>query len=201
MESAVIEKEYKYTFENYCKSFGLIILTSGVLCMNLVSPDASLIKTSLQVIFLNVWVYWIHRVSHVLPECLYNYHIYSHHDKKLDLDRPIELFFEFLTNMSWFMLLIFLQIVTGVYIVPDILTIFIGLWYSSVHVLNLSLIPNIEHKIHHTELNVNYGPPSIDFIFGTLKVEDGYSQDSQVINGVILYVVYELFKRVRDGGI
>jgi hypothetical protein len=35
----------------------------------------------------------------------------------------------------------------------------------------------------------------MDFIFGTLKVEEGYTSDSQVINGVVLYILYELFMR------
>jgi hypothetical protein len=36
----------------------------------------------------------------------------------------------------------------------------------------------------------------MDFIFGTLKVEEGYSEDSQVINGVVLYVIYDIVQRI-----
>lgn len=196
MAELLIEKEYTYTFDNFLKSFGLIILTGHMLSVKLLPPDTPLMKTILQVIFINLWVYWIHRLCHILPESPYNYHIYSHHHKKLELDRPIELFYEFFANMFWFILLIIFQWLTGVEIVPDILIIFIGAWYSSVHVLNLSLIPNIEHKVHHTELNYNYGPSYMDFIFGTLKVEEGYSEDSQVINGVVLYVIYDIVQRI-----
>jgi len=187
--------DYKYTLENFIKSFGLIILVGHMTCVNIMPPEIPIMKTILQVIFINIWVYWIHRLFHILPESVYNYHIYTHHDKKIELDRPIELFYEFFANMAWFILLILFQRMTNVYIVPEILVIFIGAWYSSVHVLNLSLIPNIEHKIHHTELNYNYGPSYMDFIFGTLKVEEGYTSDSQVINGVVLYILYELFMR------
>ena len=194
LDSIPVEKRYKCTLENFIKSFILVILTANILGVKLLPPGIPMIQTIAQITFINLWVYWIHRLTHILPESPLNYHIYSHHDKKFDLPRPLELFCEFLSDMSWFILLIVLQWLFNYQIIPDILIIFFGAWYSSSHVLNLSLLPNLEHKIHHTENDYNFGPPFMDFLFGTFKVEEGYSADSQVINGVILFTLYDGLK-------
>jgi hypothetical protein len=73
----------EYTIENCVKSFSLINLTLFILCINLV-PKESPIITIIQVFFLGLWAYWAHRLLHILPESPYNYHIYSHHNKKLN---------------------------------------------------------------------------------------------------------------------
>jgi ATP/ADP translocase len=87
---------------------------------------------------------------------------------------------------------------TNIYVIPEILILFIGLWYSSVHVLNQSLVPNIEHSRHHTDNSCNFGPSQIDFMFGTLNVEEGYTADYQVINGVVLYIIFDLIRRLNS---
>lgn len=185
---------YKYTIANFTKSFALVILTGNILANKLVTPDSSPFITLLQGFLINSWVYWIHRLSHLMPDSVFNYHIFSHHNKKLNLPRHFELFFEFYCNISWFLLLILIQYIFNIELVPNLLILFFGLWYSSAHVINLSMIPNDEHKIHHTEVNYNYGPPFMDFVFNTLKVEEGYTNDSQVINGVVIFTVLDLIK-------
>jgi hypothetical protein len=172
-------------------------LTEFVLGSNLVPKETPLLITGLQLLLINVWAYWGHRILHMLPEFFYNYHIYVHHNKKLHLERYIELFYEFHTNMLLFIIPLVLQRITNIYIIPEILILFVGLWYSTVHVLNLSLIPNIEHSTHHVDPKYNFGPSYMDFIFGTLKVEEGYSSDSQVINGVVLYIIIDVIRRVN----
>jgi len=73
------------------------------------------------------------------------------------------------------------------------LVLFIGIWYSSVHVVNLSLFPHIEHKLHHGDYTVNYGPPYIDYLFGTLQVDEPYTADYEIPNGIASFaLVYAL---------
>ena len=54
MTDLVIEKEYLYTIENFVKSFALIILTGHMLSVKLVPSETPLMKTILQVIFINL---------------------------------------------------------------------------------------------------------------------------------------------------
>jgi hypothetical protein len=96
--------------------------------------------------------------------------------------------------MSWFLLLILLQYITGIEIAPKLIILFIGIWYSSAHVINLSVYPNKEHRTHHVETGYNYGPSYMDFLFKTLKVDEGYTNDSQVINGAIIFTAFDLIK-------
>lgn len=182
------------SLEKFIYSFGGVAIVSLILSVKLVDTNTSPIITGLQVIIIQLYIYWFHRLLHSLPEYYYNYHIFSHHDKQLELDRPIELLFEFITNFSWFLILIVFQYIFNIHMIPDILIIFIGLWYSSAHVLNYSVIPNYEHKIHHTEMNYNYGPHFIDFIFGTLKAEEGYTMNGEIINGIVIYLLLSLIK-------
>ena len=193
-DETAAKNPYEYTTTNFIKSFGLVVLIGNILANKLMPPGTSPFVTFAQGFLVNMWVYWIHRLSHMLPDSVFNYHIYSHHNKKLDLPRHMELFLEFYCNMSWFLLLILLQYITGIEIAPKLLILFIGIWYSSAHVINLSMYPNKEHRTHHVETGFNYGPSYMDFVFKTLKVEEGYTNDSQVINGAIIFTVFDLIK-------
>ena len=82
-------------------------------------------------------------------------------------------------------------------IISNTLILFIGLWYSSVHVLNLSLGDSKEHRIHHGESDYNYGPPYIDILFGTLKTEVNSDENDKIKNGVIIFFFLKLFQTLK----
>ena len=172
------------------------IMFSNVLCILLVHPHVSALSAAAQLIFLNIWVYLIHRFCHLLPNMPLNYHLYSHHNKLLNLPKPVELSFEFVTNFSWFLLLLAFVYVFDISILNPILIIFIGLWYSSIHVLNLSLGDHIEHKIHHKNYTVNYGPAATDYIFGTLDVGDNkdYNTIYEIKNGLLFFFILKALR-------
>ena len=162
----------------------------------LVYPNFSYGSICLQLLFLSNWVYWIHRLSHSLPNTPLNYHIYSHHNKLLELPRPIELAFEFLTDLSWFGILLLLKYLFNIKSLSNTLILFIGIWYSSVHVINLSLFNDPVHKYHHKDFAYNYGPPYIDFMFGTLQMDASYTTDFEIINGIILFFILKAINKL-----
>jgi len=179
-----LELFYKYNLL-FISSYGLAIL--------LVYPEYSLISIGIQLILLNMYIYWIHRLLHNLPNNILNFHINLHHNKEIELPRAIELVIEFITNMSWFAYLILLQWAIGINYLSKTLTLFIGLWYSTTHIINYSLFKSHEHAIHHLEHNYNYGPPYMDYIFGTLKDPDNDTINYQLINGIIIFFILKLF--------
>jgi len=191
-------KGYSYTFFEANDYFKLLLAIGTYLSFQLLYPSYSIWFIYLQSFCINIWVYLIHRASHLLPNIPLNYHLYSHHNKLFNLPRPLELVCEFFTNFSWFLLILLLKTVFDLKFISTSLVLFIGLWYSSVHVVNLSLFPHMEHKLHHSDYTVNFGPPYIDYLFGTLQVEDGYTADYEIPNGIASFaIVYALRQLVQ----
>ena len=183
--------EYKLKFLH---SYFFVLVISYLLAIFLVYPKYGLLSIALQLTALNFFVYGVHRLTHNLPSILLNYHMYSHHNKSLGLPRPFELACEFLCDLSWFALLALAQYLLKVDLISNTLIAFIGLWYSSVHVLNLSLGDSKEHRIHHVEKDYNYGPPYIDILFGTLKTEENSDENDKIKNGVIIFFFLKLLQ-------
>ena len=183
----------QYTLK-YLHSYFIILIISYLLAVFLIYPKYGLLSIALQILALNFYVYGIHRLMHNLPSGLLNYHMYSHHEKSLGIPRPLELFCEFFCDLSWFALLAFAQYALKLDLISNTLIAFIGLWYSSVHVLNLSLGDSKEHKIHHVEKDYNYGPPYIDILFGTLKTEENNDENDKIKNGVIIFFLLKLLQ-------
>jgi hypothetical protein len=186
-------KGYSYTFFEADSYFKLLLASGTYMSFQLLYPAYSPGFIFFQSFCINIWVYLLHRACHLLPNIPLNYHLYSHHNKQFHLSRPLELFCEFFTNFSWFLLILLLKYCFDLQLISTSLVLFLGLWYSSVHVVNLSLFPHMEHKLHHHDYTVNYGPPYIDYLFGTLQVEDGYTADYEIPNGIASFaIVYAL---------
>ena len=123
--------------------------------------------------------------------------MYSHHNKKLELPRWLELIGEFFCDMSWFFLLAGIKYIIGMPYLSYTLIFFIGIWYSSVHVVNLSLITSEEHKIHHEEQKYNFGPPYYDMAFGTLKSDNTETTLYEINNGIIIFLLFNMLSSLR----
>jgi len=191
-------KGYPYTFFEADTYFKLLLALGTYMSFLLLYPTYSAWFIFFQGFCINLWVYLLHRACHLLPNIPLNYHLYSHHNKLFSLPRPLELICEFFTNFSWFLLILLVKYAFDLSSISTSLVLFIGLWYSSVHVVNLSLFPHMEHKLHHTDYTVNFGPPYIDYLFGTLQVEDNYTADYELPNGIasfaIVYALRQLFQ-------
>ncbi len=170
----------------YFHIFGPVLAVGWALSVALTWPRLGIVAVGLQIIAINIYAYWIHRLMHSLPSHPLNYHIYSHHDKGLGLSRPVELIGEALCDLSWFAALLGVQWLAGVQWLDPVLVVFMGLWYTTVHVINMSCFTSAAHKTHHTEQGYNYGPAFYDAIFGTLKVDDDYHPHWDILNGVLI---------------
>lgn len=186
MQVEIEKTDYNYTIFSGIYSFLLLFSVGSLLSLYLVYPSYSAFSIAVQLVLINFWVYAIHRLCHHLPNQVWNYHIYSHHNKLLNLPRPVELICEFFTDFSWFILLLGIKFLFNLDL-STALILFVGVWYSSVHVLNLSLGDHIEHRIHHKDHTYNYGPAYMDFLFGTLKVDKNYTSDFEIPNGLVAF--------------
>jgi sterol desaturase/sphingolipid hydroxylase (fatty acid hydroxylase superfamily) len=196
MDKTENEEKKQITFITFMQSFSILFIVSLITSIALVYPKYSIASISIQLVFLNLWIYWTHRIAHSLPNNPFNYHIYSHHNKQFHLSRPIELLFECITDFSWFLILFFIKYMFNLDFLSTTLIFFIGLWYSSVHVLNLSLFNDSVHKLHHTEPEFNYGPPYIDYFFGTLKMDPSYTTNNEAFNGIVLFIIFYGLKSI-----
>ena len=127
-----------------------------------------------------------------------NLHISWHHDKTVSMSRPLELTMEFFTNMSWFFYLLLFQWICNVQYLSNTLILFIGLWYSSIHLLNLTIFKSNEHIIHHMERKYNYGPPYMDLLFGTLKQSDDEPNKYEFVNGIVIFCILYFMTKTTD---
>lgn len=186
-------REYIKKFIN---SFSLLLIFSYILSINLVYPKFSILSIGIQLYFINLYVYLIHILSHKLPNIFLNYHMYSHHNKQLELPRWLELICEFFCDISWFILLAGIKYIFGMPYLSYTLIFFIGIWYSSVHVINLSLIKSPEHKAHHEEEKYNFGPPYYDMAFGTLKSDNTENTLYEINNGIIIFLLFNMLSRI-----
>ena len=157
-------------------------------------PTVNYFRVAAELTGLNLFVYWAHRLIHWLPSWA-SPHLAWHHDHALGLPRPLELFLEFWTNLSWFAALWFIQKLAGVKVFHDSLIAFIGIWYASMHVINMSLFENSYHPTHHVKRDVNYGPPYMDQLFGTFLHDGCYDVNSSVLNGFVSVLIVETLRR------
>jgi len=197
VEEPKVEGDYKYTLPNFLRSFGPLILISYVIFLRVIPPEIGFTLGSLQAISVGLYSYFFHIFVHNMPDHPLNYHLYSHHNKKFNLSRNVELTLEFINDLSYFVFFMIIQNILGLKLVSNKILMFIGMWYSCTHIIDMSIIPCLEHRNHHIDHNYNYGPSFLDFIFGTLKVEEGYTADSQALCGVILCILYDLLDKYK----
>lgn len=156
----------------------------------LLAPDASPIAMFFGVSLVHIWVYLVHRGLHLLPDLFapINTHITYHHQAPpKTLPRWLELIFEFLVDMAMIVSLWGVQWLTGITVVPTPMILLFALAYSSVHLIQYSLIGSEIHRIHHELKVYNYSPDFVDHLFGT-----NYSKDLENTNWFIPNIVGSL---------
>lgn len=153
------------------------------------------------IVFMYFWIHTIHRLLHLVPTTgimgLINTHMKYHHqpaDAK-PLPRWIELVFETATDMGMNLLLLVIQWLSGVVIVPSAIIVFFTLTYMSVHILNYSIIGSETHRRHHTGLDVNYGPDTIDHIMGTNYDSTWEDMTPIIFNSAVVFVIVNYIKQ------
>lgn len=152
-------------------------------------PDRNLVQLTIGVIFVEFWIYFIHRLGHSMPKegilGALNTHWNFHHQHHKLLDRRIELIIEMFTDLSMNFTLLGIQWLTGVWFVPLSIILYHALVYTSVHIINYSMIGSETHKKHHLNHDTNYGPDTMDHIFSSS--EDGELEDMTpiIINAIV----------------
>jgi len=151
--------------------YGLSIVAAAAFSILLASPETGFFQSIVGICIMYFWVYFVHRLLHYLPTegpfRYLNLHWIFHHQPLKLLPRPIELFLETLNDMNMSLSVFFIQYMTGIWIVPPSIILFYAIWYTSVHIVNYSIIGSPIHRDHHKNVGTNFGPDVIDQMFGT----------------------------------
>jgi sterol desaturase/sphingolipid hydroxylase (fatty acid hydroxylase superfamily) len=152
------------------------------------------------IFFMHIWVYWIHRGLHLLPRNgiigLLNTHIRFHHagaDVK-PLPRWLELCVETVTDLGMNLSLLALQYAAGLHIVPTSCIVFFAVAYTSVHLINYSLVGSDSHRLHHSSMERNFGPEPMDHWCGTNYDSTAEDLSPMALNAIFAYYVTRLLK-------
>lgn len=167
-----------------------VVLAWTVGGMLLEYPRHSVAGILARIFLIMLCIYAAHIVTHrALPSAWWNPHIYSHHEKKYDLSRYGELVLEAVTDFSMF---VALYIVTR-----SRLVLLVGLWYTTTHIINWSVLgPNPHHVEHHvTGGAVNYGPALLDLLFGTYSGPAAVPDETDQVANILIStaVLHHLF--------
>ena len=157
-------------FSKYAPAF-LCMWGSGML----LTPSASLVAMCVGAMLVQLWVYLVHRGVHLLPDVIapLNTHVTYHHEPPpKSIHRVLELVLEFALDMSMILSLWGVQWLTGLTVVPTAMILLFALAYSSVHLIQYSLLGSEIHRIHHEREVYNYSPDSVDYMFGTKYGDD-----------------------------
>ena len=178
---------------DWIDAYGLVILVAGAFAVLLVQPERGFVSAIGGLTIMYFWVYLFHRALHFLPTegplKYINTHWIFHHQPLKILDRRVELFLEAINDMAMSLTVLWLQGMTGVWLVPTSIILFYAIWYSSVHIVNYSIIGADVHRDHHRNVGTNFGPDVLDQLFGTSHT--GVKEDLVpfAVNMVVAFLV------------
>jgi len=156
---------------DWLQNYGLTIVIAGAFVVLLASPETGFVNAIFGLTIMYFWVYFVHRALHFLPRegpyRFINTHWIFHHETTKVLPRWLELVIETFNDLSMGLSFLLIQNLTGLKLVPPSIILFYTIWYTSVHIVNYSIIGSETHKDHHLNVDTNYGPDVIDQLFGT----------------------------------
>ena len=134
---------FKTIFFNYFPAISLLWFFAIILS----SPDRNLLQISGGITFMNFWAYFIHKGLHNLPREGFigyiNTHWLFHHQQTKLIDRRLELSLEFFTDLAMNLSILILQVFSGIWFVPLSVVLFYTLVYTSVHIINYSILVHL----------------------------------------------------------
>jgi hypothetical protein len=181
-------------------AYGLMIMVAGAFAVLLVQPERGFIGAIGGLTFMYFWVYFFHRALHFLPTegplKYINTHWIFHHQPLKILDRRVELLLEGINDMAMSLTVLWLQGMTGIWLVPTSIILFYAIWYSSVHIVNYSILGSDVHRDHHRNVGTNFGPDVLDQLFGTSHT--GIKEDLVpfAVNMVVAFLVVLGLKQI-----
>ena len=175
----------------------LVYILALILTYNTYSP----IITTLSMMILFVYSYFIHILFHNLPDKI-NIHLLFHHNHtENNFKFIINLMIELITNIMFFVFFYILQNLTNIHFVPNILILYYSILYISVHIINYSIFHlGNNHHLHHLSSDkkqnaCNYGPDLLDHFFNT-SCDNKYENYCHIIPNVLLafLITYYIYK-------
>lgn len=189
---------YKTIFHKIIKNYTLAFLTIWFGAMLLKGPDTSVFAITIGIYLIHGWVYFVHRSLHILPRTWpikeINTHIRYHHQNDKEISRPLELFFEFLTDTAMNLSVVPLQWLLGITIIPLPCVLLFTLTYSSIHIINYSMFGSEFHKRHHITMDKNFAPDAMDHIIGTNFNEEYEDLNPTCLNLIVCTFLLYLLK-------
>jgi sterol desaturase/sphingolipid hydroxylase (fatty acid hydroxylase superfamily) len=148
------------------------------------------------------WIYWIHRALHWLPtEGPFRYintHWIFHHQPLKILDRRVELALETVNDMAMSLCVAVLQYATGLWIVPFSIVLYHAFMYTSVHIVNYSILGSDTHRDHHKNVGTNFGPDAVDQLFGTNHTPNKEDMVPMMVNSLLAFGAVLCLKQYVD---
>lgn len=186
---------------DWLRHYGVPILAAGAFATVATYPDAGFFRTMIGLSIMYFWVYFVHRALHFLPTegplRYLNTHWIFHHQPLKILPRWFELFLEAINDMGMSLSFLVVQYITGTRFVPLSLILFYGIWFTSVHIVNYSIIGSQVHRDHHKNVGTNFGPDVIDQMFGTnheaTREDLMLLSPNIIISFAIVYVLKQYF--------
>lgn len=137
--------------------------------------------------------YFYHVVAHVHKNIFSIVHHY-HHENDNFFSHFIQIMLELSIPYPFVMLSYFF----GINILDPWVIIYFMLFYCSVHNINYSIFKvNGVHRLHHTEVNLNFGPDICDVMFGTkhssedcVENTNHYIPNIIIITGIVFILKY-----------
>lgn len=159
------------------------------------------IVITISIILLCLYAYFYHVIAHKIPK-QFNVHTLFHHNHKDNqnyINFIVNLIIETFFNVFMFYIVFKLQQILNINYIPNIIILFIGLLYTSIHIINYSIFHLDEaHVLHHSSAEnktCNYGIDTLDHIFGT-SCNNKYENICHFIPNILLtfLITYYVYK-------
>jgi len=164
--------------QSYLFSICVFSVFSYFLCNLELSFFVTLFSSTLMALLYN----FEHQMLHMFP----NLHLNMHHMKQIKLPRSVELLLEYIFEFCWFAgVPLVLQYVTGVWIIPPTIVLFVVFAFTNLHILWYSTVKTETHSAHHKDPTKNFGPSFVDHLIGTNATEK-YEDMNQFVPFVLM---------------
>ena len=167
---------------HYCKHYLFPKTIFGIFAYLISYPRVSYIKA----IFSAYLMALLYNVEHQVLHMFANLHLNMHHTKQIKLPRSVELLLEYIFEFCWFAgVPLLIQYVTGIWIIPPTIVLFLVFTLTNIHILWYSMIQSDTHSAHHKDTGKNFGPSFVDHLLGTNATEK-YEDMNQFVPFVLM---------------
>jgi hypothetical protein len=179
------------TASNNCKKNIISWLLIG-LTVSIISYPNILLGITTFFFFMFI-AYFYHVVTHVHKNIFSIVHHYHHEN-----DNLFSHFIQVVLELSIPYPFVMFSYLSDISIFNPWIILYFMLFYCSVHNINYSIFKvNSVHRLHHKEVNVNFGPDICDILFGTKHSSEDCVENTKhyipnilIITGIVLILQY-----------